>query len=406
MSLRCLSVIFLFCFGLQAQNLVTNHQLLWQISGKGLKKPSYLFGSYHSNDPRVFHMSDSTYSALYQAEAIVLETDIYQLFLDYDMRTKEVSLKFDSNGKPFTSSNKATETRYGSEDGRPQFLDLYFQQIAYNSGKKFYPLEKIEDQLEALEFVYDRSNAQKSLEQLKIVQDNMMTAYLRGDIDYLRNLIQHEMNESKASFERLIIKRNYVMADGIDSLAKKNSLFIAIGAGHLAGDEGVIQLLRKKGFQVRQVAATYSDQKSEFEKKITQFYHYDYHNPKLKFKAIFGGKPVLDTNATYFRLMYQEMGQGNTFIIEVEELLDTKLKDYASDVINSPDNSSISEIMHQGAIPAYEGIGYEFGAGLCWKRVFAVDGKLVKLICYGGNKFMNSNRPKNFFEKVIFEEKK
>lgn len=404
MHKRLLGFIFLCCLsGLQAQNLVTNHQLLWQITGKDLRKPSYLFGSYHSNDSRVFKLSDSTFSALLAAEAVVLEADIYQLFLSDDMRLGEARLKFDSNGKPYTSSNKASETRYGSEDGRPQFLDLYFQQVAYSMGKRFYPLETLEEQIETLDFVYERSVARKSLDQLKITQDNLMYAYLRGDIEHVQAIIENEMNHSRAAYERLILKRNVNMANGIDSLCKKQSLFIAVGAGHLAGQQGIIQLLREKGYQVRQVAASYSEQKSEAEKKLQQFSLYKYQNNELGFEAVFGGKPLVDTNVSYFRVIYQEMGQGNSYIIEIEDLQDSDLASYAADVINIPERSTISKVMHQGKIEAYEGIGYEFASGMSWKRVFVVNGKLVKLICYGGNKFMNSNRPKNFFDKVIFE---
>ncbi|MCE3296691.1 MAG: hypothetical protein K0R65_2405 [Crocinitomicaceae bacterium] len=403
---RLIFVCLISCFAapwLPAQNLVTNHQLLWQISGKGLKKPSYLFGSYHSNDSRIFKLSDSTFSALYAADAVVLEADIYQLFVTEDMRLGEANLKFDPNGKPYTSSNRASETKYGSEDGRPQFLDLYFQQMGYNMGKGFYALETIEDQIEALDFVYERSNAQRSLEDLKFTQDNLLNAYLRGDIEHVRTIIQNQMNHSRAAYDRLIVKRNVTMANGIDTLCRRQSLFIAVGAGHLAGEEGIIQLLRKKGYHVRQVVANYSEPKSDAEKKLQQFNSYTYVSKTRGFKAVFGGKPLLDTNVAYYRLIYQEMGQGNSYIIEIEDLQDSDLGSYAADVINVPEKSSITKVMHQGKIEAYEGIGYEYAAGLSWKRVFIVNGKLVKLICYGGNKFMNSNRPKNFFDKVVFE---
>lgn len=393
----CFSV---FC---HAQSIVTNNQLLWQISGNGLKKPSYLYGSYHSNDSRIFKLSDSTYSALMNAEAVVLEADIYQLFSEYDIRLERSKIKFDSQGNPYTSDHKATKTRYGSEDGRPQFLDLYFQQIAYNMNKAFFPLETIEEQLEAYESVYERTPTQKSLEQLKIIQDNLMNAYLRGDIEYVRNLIQQQLNDSQTAYDRLIIRRNVNMAVGIDTLCRQKSLFVAVGAGHLAGNEGVIQLLRKKGYHVRQVVASYSPQKTEAELKLQQFNSYTYVNRELGFKAIFGGKPIRDTNEMNFRLIYQEMGQGNTYIIEVEDLTDANLAQYVDEVIMPPEKSKILSLKHQGLLPAYEGIGYEYAVGLSWKRVFVYQDKLIKLICYGGNKFMNSNRPAAFFNKVEFE---
>ncbi|MES2588678.1 MAG: TraB/GumN family protein [Bacteroidota bacterium] len=388
--------------GLIAQSVVTNNQLLWQISGNGLKKASYLYGSYHSNDPRVFKLSDSTYSAFLNAEAVVLEADIYQLFSEYDMRLKTATIKFDSKGKPFTSDTKATQTKYGSEDGRPQFLDLYFQQMAYNMGKAFFPLETVEEQLDAFEAVYERTATQKNLQDLKIVQDNLFNAYLQGDIERVRTIIQSQLNDSKNAYDRLIVKRNVNMVNGIDTLCRKKSLFVAVGCGHLAGNEGIITLLRKKGYHVRQVFASYSDKKTANELKIMSFNKFTYSDKKEKFTATFGGKPILDTNVNYFRLIYQEMGQGNTFVIEIENSQDDNLKEYAADVIDLPEKSTVTEVKHQGEIQAFEGIGYEYAAGLSWKRVFIVDGKLIKLICYGGNKFMNSNRPQSFFNQVVF----
>jgi uncharacterized protein YbaP (TraB family) len=407
MNNKFLILVFIFILKsftfFKAQLVVSNHQLLWQITGNGLKKPSYLFGSYHSNDSRVFKLSDSTYAAIYNAEAIVLEADIYQLFAQYDMRLKSANLKFDFYGKPYTSNNKASLTKYGNEDGRPQFLDLYFQQLAYNMNKEFYPLETIEEQLEAFESVYERTATQKNLQQMKILQDKLLNAYLKGDIEQVKTIIQSQLSDSKNAYERLIVNRNQVMVVGIDSLIRKKSMFVAVGCGHLGGNEGLISLLRKKGYHLREVVASYSEPKTEIQKKIISFNKFNYSNEKYGFKAVFGGKPIRDSSVNYFRLIYQEMGQGNSYVIEIENLINENFTDYAEDVIDLPDGSKMTELKHQETILAYEAIGYDYIGGLSWKRVFVVNNKLVKLICYGGNKFMNSNRPQNFFNQVVFE---
>ena len=54
-------------FSVSAQLVDENHQLLWEISGNGLKKKSYLYGNYHTNDRRVFNLADSVYVALNNA---------------------------------------------------------------------------------------------------------------------------------------------------------------------------------------------------------------------------------------------------------------------------------------------------------------------------------------------------
>ena len=138
----------LLCSSAWTQTIQSENELLWEISGNGLKKKSFLFGSLHSNDKRLFRFSDSTYVALEKAEAIVLETDIFSLFEDWDTRKEELTILYDSNGNPYTASNKATKTIYGNEDGMPQFLDAYFLQYCYNAGKKFFALETVDKQLD------------------------------------------------------------------------------------------------------------------------------------------------------------------------------------------------------------------------------------------------------------------
>jgi uncharacterized protein YbaP (TraB family) len=373
----------LTCFGQNISSVkLTNNQLLWQISGNGLKKPSYLFGSYHSNDPRVFRLSDSTYAAFITSEAVVLEADIYQLFADYDIRVSETKIKFDSNGKSFTSDKNATKTKYGSEDGRPQFLDLYFQQLAQNMQKKFYPLETIEEQLDAFESLYEKSITKKSLVEYQIIQDKLFQAYLNGDVEYVRATIEKQLSESTSAYDRLIVKRNYKMALGIDSFMKKQSLFVAIGAGHLAGNEGVINLLRKKGYHVRQVVPTFKITNEELKAKIFPYHTYQYTDTKYGFSGVFGSIPMRDTNALFYRIIYQELGQGNAYIVEIEQATDSNIAAYVDQVIMPPENAKITKVMHQNTILAYEGVGYEYGVGLSWKRVFIHNGILVKLICY------------------------
>ena len=102
---------------LVAQTGQVENELLWEISGNGMKAKSYLFGSIHSNDKRVFYLTDSTYFALNNAQTIVLETDIFSLFSTWDTRKDEVKIAFDNKGNPYTSSKKASTTFYGNEDG-------------------------------------------------------------------------------------------------------------------------------------------------------------------------------------------------------------------------------------------------------------------------------------------------
>ena len=107
------------------------------LTDDNLKAPSYLFGTLHTNDKRVFKFSDSLYYALDNAESIVLERDIFNLFGERELRINKPNFLIDKNGDPYSSSSFPTRTIYGDEDGMPQFLDAYFQDYCYNAGKKF-----------------------------------------------------------------------------------------------------------------------------------------------------------------------------------------------------------------------------------------------------------------------------
>ncbi len=385
-----------------SQQYDPDNQLLWQISGKGLKKPSYLFGSYHSNDARLFEFSDSTFSAILNSEAIVLEADIYSLFTLYDTRDEKIQLEIDTNGKPYTSNKKASSTKYGNENGRPQFLDAYFQQIAYNSGKKFFPLESVQSQIDAYENISYQNYKQFSISTLSLSEENILQTYLSGDIEQMRQSLKAQLAVSANAYNLLITNRNILMAKGIDSLCKKHSLFVAVGAAHLAGKEGIIQLLKNKGYTVRQVGATFSDKPTTAEIALRKFNSFLFTDPTHHFTAVFGGMPKADTTAKNFKIVYQEMGQGNTYIIEVLPFDNfTVLSDKVDDLFYTSQALNIQEIIISNDIQAFEGIANIYGLGDCWRRVFIYKDQLFKLTCYGGNKFMNSDRYKKFFDRVV-----
>jgi uncharacterized protein YbaP (TraB family) len=395
------------CFllgGLFAQEIKPTHQLLWQITGKNVKKPSYLFGTFHSNDPRLFAFSDSTYITLLETESLVLETDIYAMFTQVDARITTPELRFDSKGKPYTINSKASISKYGNEDGRPQFLDAYFQQIAYNSGKKFFPLETLESQLEVFDQIYNKQPRQLSLKTQVISQENLLSTYINGDIESLRQLLYTQLTNFGEAFDLLISKRNYTMVAGIDTLIKKNNLFIAVGAAHLSGQDGIIQLLRNKGYHLRPVQASFSQIPTEAEKKLRTFGSYVYKDSVFGFQAKFGGRPVLEKTDEQQRLIYQELGQGNTYwvetiLVETNYALDFNLEE----LFFTDKQVDIQEIKLKDGTKAFQGITDIYNIGFSWRRVFVKNGILYKLTCFGGNKFMNSDRPNRFFDGVLVQ---
>lgn len=395
------SVIVFSTFTGFSQPLSSGNQLLWQISGKGLKKNSYLFGTFHSNDNRVFQFSDSTYFALLKSDAIVLEADIYSMFDEYDSRLENYNMIFDPSGRSYTTSKKASTTKYGNEDGRPQFLDAYLQQFAYNSNKKFFALETVKEQLVAYENITYSSQKEYNFGNLTIGKDYSIDTYRNGDIEGIRQMLKTQLSVSGNAYNLIITNRNIVMANGIDTLIRKHNCFIGIGAAHLAGEEGVIQLLRNKGYTLRPIIAVYSPTPTKEAVEIRKYNSTTYVDSLHRFSAVFGGVPKVNDVDGHRKLIYQEMGQGNTYLIEVYANESNKtIENQLDDFFSSNNNIKPREIWLDNQIQAFEGNTFIYDIGDCWRRVFIYEGNIFKITCYGGNKFMNSDRYRKFFNQI------
>lgn len=398
-------------FSASAQLVDENHQLLWEISGNGLTKKSYLYGNYHTNDRRVFNLADSVYYALNHTDGVSLEVDIFSDFDDdytWDTRYGSVRFSFDKNGEPYTSSKKSTETRYGDEDGMPQFLDAYFHQYCLNAGKQFYPLETIEFQ-ESI----GSGGSFYMPEYLRWTtrlasREDFMNIYLKGDIYELDKVMRSALGGKDGFYKELITDRNFGMAEVMDSLMRveKISLFTAVGAGHLASSTGLINLLRNKGYTLRKVTATYSNDVTIDKLEVKSKRSYLYENDTIGVQIEFPGKPTVDLNESgwddyEFRLIYRELGQGNNYIVEFYERNDdSSFEELAETYIASPSESPYEKVRLENGGEAYQGLSDAYPEGVYWTRVILGEDHILVLKAFGGNKFMNSGRAQRFFDKV------
>ena len=396
----------LICINVNSQIIEPEKELLWEISSSTKGPKSYLFGTIHSNDKRVFTFSDSVYIALNNSETIVLETDIFGLFENLDTRQGIPSALYDKNGKPYTATNEASSTYYGNENGMPQFLDAYFEQYCWNSKKQFFPLESISDQLELVsDFpAIKRGGINSGL--IDFAQEKLMDLYLKGDIDALNRFVEANLSVSETAYENLIVKRNYKSTSKLDSLLKtKKSLFCAVGAGHLAGSDGLIRMLRSKGYRLRPIIWTISELPVKAKSEVKSKNEFVYQHEKSGLIAKFPGKPFEKINEdNSVTLKYRDLGQGNTYQIDIQPMDSTlSLEEIASIYIASPPDSPYKRIILDDGTEIYEGLSDTYPEGLNWIRVQFGLNYFAVIKAYGGNKFIHSNRPQNFFNKVWFE---
>lgn len=277
----------LFVFTLKVVSGQTS-SLLWEISGKGLKKPSYLYGTMHMRDERVFRFGDSVLVKFDRCEVFVGELDLSKdlgsvmklammpgdttldMLLspeDYDFVKRQGRKILGSRAilldrmKPIFTSALVTEESSRKDSTEP--LDLYFQNRARARGMKIAGLETGTEQMEALDNITLKEQAEMLLTSLKDPKkadksmNELLTQYMNQDLDGIyRSMREYETPE--AFNHALIHKRNKVMVQRIPKLIKKQSAFIAIGAAHLPGEAGVIQLLSDQGYKVRPVISGYT----------------------------------------------------------------------------------------------------------------------------------------------------
>lgn len=276
-----LACLLVCCAGAYAQK--TPSSFLWRISGNGLGKPSFLYGTIHLNDKRLFYFGDSLYRYLEQAEGFHMEIDPDSMMnaalrrwsqpgngrlLKSLMQRKEYE-KYANKlaqtlGKPadkittrdvWMAKNRQTAEAYQKGD-MSSFMDLYLYGIAQKQGKLVGGIEDVEDQLNVLDDLFDEMDlaylTQDSTRQAGAdAIEQMKQIYLKQDLDGIESFTTGLTSQKFKDV--LLMRRNMKMARRMDSLARRRSSFFAVGVAHLPGDTGVIDLLRKRGFVVEPV---------------------------------------------------------------------------------------------------------------------------------------------------------
>ena len=283
--------------GGQAKKTEKKYQgLLWEISGNGLSKPSYLFGTMHVSNKLAFHLADSFYTAIKSVDVVALETnpanwqDDYSKPNIFDSRSGDIASnaykfleipndylhkstfaldKYESNIKLAMASEPAMINgmlyrtyNQGADFEEDTYLDMYIFQTGSKLGKKMAGVENFEESEKLVAEAYKDAAKEKrnksydndySYEDYAKSPYSIEDAYRKGDLDMLDSLEGKQFN-SKVFLEKFLYRRNEIQARSIDSIIKSNtSLFVGVGSAHLPGKRGVIELLRSKGYKLRAV---------------------------------------------------------------------------------------------------------------------------------------------------------
>lgn len=257
-----------------------NSSLIWEVSGNGLEKPSYLFGTIHLIQKQDFFLPEGTEEAFENADVIVLEInpdisikdqlsasqkmilpagtslatymdeDDYQAFKSLCIDTLGLSeKKFErySKIKPFFLMGILLKEHYGKIESYEQ----YFYKQTDKMSKEFYALESFEFQMA----IVDSFSIEEQFEELEAENflpefEKLMNYYKSQDLDKILLLLEESEWDSETELA-MLINRNKDWAEKLDELMQQKSHFVAVGTAHLPGENGLIKLLEDKGYSVR-----------------------------------------------------------------------------------------------------------------------------------------------------------
>jgi uncharacterized protein YbaP (TraB family) len=281
----------------EARAVANGKGLLWRI-GKDGQQPSYLFGTMHMADPRVVTLPPDAQARFDAASTVVIETTevldqaammaalardpglmmftdgttLMSLLPPEDAPAVEEALR--RRGIPPASVNKMKPWMLAAMVSLPAcefarkaagapVLDVKLAENAKAAGKTLLGLETVKGQLSAMASLPMDLHVRGLVETLKLgdriddVVETMIVLYLRGDIGMIFPLFRAVLpsggdpNEGYAEFEQaMITSRNHGMVEHALPILAQGNAFIAVGALHLTGAEGLVELLRKAGYTV------------------------------------------------------------------------------------------------------------------------------------------------------------
>lgn len=283
MKKALIAVISLCSIFASAQKL--DNAVLWKISGNGLSHPSYLLGTIHM-----------TCDATLDKNILKALDDTKQLYLEYDMDSPTLSeemsaMAFMKNGKKMSELVSPEDFKVVSEFIKKNFdmnlstveeykpfmlTSMLYSKIldcpvkSYENelitaikaqNEEVYGLETVQEQMQIFDDIpYDvqmqevvrsaKGGFEKDVTEFK----NMLDAYNHKDLNRLQKILKETDNIMYLKYaDILTTNRNKKWVSRIEKIAKETPTFFGVGALHLIGKEGVIKLLRKKGYKVEPI---------------------------------------------------------------------------------------------------------------------------------------------------------
>ncbi|WP_026350995.1 TraB/GumN family protein [Dyadobacter beijingensis] len=275
-------MLCLFCAIARAQ-VPTENSLLWEITGPGLSKPSYLFGTIHLICPTDFSLSDSLKSTLSRTQQVALEMDMddpgmmagmmktmnmaagnelkklvteqeYQRLDRFFKDSVHVGLAMFERAKPFVLMGPLFSSVL---DCQPESYEMRLVEMAGKQKSEVIGIETLEEQMAIFDTIPYKDQAKMlltlidSLPSARKEFKTLVALYKAQNINELYRMTLKSEFGMEGNEEVMLFARNRKWVPRIGRIATEKPTFFAVGAAHLGGEKGVIALLRKEGYRVR-----------------------------------------------------------------------------------------------------------------------------------------------------------
>lgn len=259
--------------------------LLWEISGNGLAKPSYLYGTMHMVCGENTKLSEGLKKVIKEVPRVTFEVDLddagelmsvlKHMRMNNGVKLKDLitpveysrvdeyfktiqsplPLSMMTSFKPYFISSLISEHILKCE--QKSSLELMIMEEAKKEDKDILGLETLAFQASLFDSIpYERQAADlvmyvDSIENFQKVTLEMNDLYKQQDIEALDSLVLKSDPGMTEFMDLLLYNRNYRWADQITGEIYDTQILYAVGAAHLGGERGVIALLRNKGFTLK-----------------------------------------------------------------------------------------------------------------------------------------------------------
>ncbi|MGB8191482.1 MAG: TraB/GumN family protein [Chitinophagaceae bacterium] len=273
-----------------AKPAVLENTLLWQISGNGLTTPSYLFGTMHLLCAEDARLSANLKKAIKETDRIYFEIDMDDMgqmmsALKYVRMTDNTKLSdllsteefarvktfFEKNGsilpfsmmerfKPYMLTSLISETGMGCE--KTNGMEMTIMQESKKYDKEILGLETAEFQAGLFDSIPYGKQAKEllnyidSIDRYKNNTSELVKVYREQNLQKMEDLTMNSEGGIGEYLDLLVFNRNRRWVEQLGSILPGKSTLIAVGAGHLPGESGLINLLRKAGYTVKPLKNT------------------------------------------------------------------------------------------------------------------------------------------------------